>query len=185
MIISEAKLQITSSVKAALAELYFKEECSQTRWAYSSLERIHKVGSARFKDDGILQFRAGVEDVDVRILHGIIPEVLEICKPAAGESYVFSYLAYNIGRDFQRAGPVVANPAGLSWVHVKKGAGLFSDAQLDTLQKIRLPLTIFSVKDLLAAPRNLQVRWDTRSSGKWLDMLEELKEQEEYDDEYF
>ncbi|MGI0037885.1 MAG: hypothetical protein ACRD99_05965 [Nitrososphaera sp.] len=184
---SQANLEITSSLRAALAELYFKEECRQKGWAFASLESIYAGGSARFKDDAVLSFRSGNENIKVRIMHQIIPEVQEICQPVDGENhdFLFSYLVCKIGPQPEHKTPVVANPSALSWVQLKAGTGLFSARQHDALSKIKLSLALFSIRDLLAPPRDIETRWDTRTGGEWLDLLDELKEQEEYDDEYF
>jgi hypothetical protein len=70
-------------------------------------------------------------------------------------------------------------------VHVKTAGALFTDNQLEALPRIQLALTVFAIRDVLAPPRKLEFKWDTRSGSEWLDFVDELKEQEEYDDEYF
>ena len=38
---------------------------------------------------------------------------------------------------------------------------------------------------MLAPPRKIEMEWDVRSGHEWLDELDDLKDQEEYDDEYY
>jgi hypothetical protein len=38
---------------------------------------------------------------------------------------------------------------------------------------------------MLAPPRKIEMEWDVRSGHEWLDERDDLKDQEEYDDEYY
>lgn len=80
---------------------------------------------------------------------------------------------------------MVANPTALCWVKIKTGRGTFSDNQMDALGRIKLPLTIFYVKEVLAPPRKIGMEWDVRSGHEWLDELDDLKDQKEYDDDEY
>jgi hypothetical protein len=178
-------LEITSSLRNSLAELYFREESSQKGWAVASLAELHNGGN--FADDHMMTLRIGGKTVRIKLMPQLVPEITEMSRPAgSGEekTFVFDYLACRIGHAVQDA-PVVANPTALSWVHVKTAGAPFSEDQLEALPKIQLAFTVFSIRDVLAPPRNLEFRWDTRSGSEWLDFVDELKEQEEYDDEYF
>ena len=172
-----------------MADLYFKEECSQKGWAYCSLQSVHNDGSSRIKDDNVVTFTIGAKKVNIKIMQQLIPEIMATCQPVASkdgtQSFAFDYLACKIGRDIAHNAQVVANPTALSWIHIKTSGVIFSDRQLDALSRIQLSLTVFSIRDILATPRNLELKWDTRSGTKWMDLIDELKEQEEYDDEYF
>ena len=59
------------------------------------------------------------------------------------------------------------------------------ERELEALSKITLPLTLFSIRDILAPPGKMEFKWETRTGSQWLDLVDDLKEQEEYDDEYF
>jgi hypothetical protein len=175
-------LEITGSLKNSLAELYFKEESGQRGWAIASLQELHNRA-----DGDVIAFRIGDKSVNIRMMPQLIPEIKETSRPAAnkgGRPFVFDYLACRIGHAIHEA-PVVANPTALSWVHVKTAGALFTDNQLEALPRIQLALTVFAIRDVLAPPRKLEFKWDTRSGSEWLDFVDELKEQEEYDDEYF
>jgi hypothetical protein len=178
-------LEITSSLRNSLADLYFREESSQKGWAVASLQELHNGGN--FAADNVIPLGIGGRTVRIKLMPQLVPEITEMSRPARhrGErKFVFDYLACRIGHAVQDA-PVVANPTALSWVHVKTAGTLFSEYQLEALPKIQLALTVFSIRDVLAPPKNLECRWDTRSASEWLDFVDELKEQEEYDDEYF
>ena len=178
-------MEITGSLKNSLAELYFKEECSQKGWAIASPKEIYNGG---FTEDNALPFELGGKGVKIKIMSQLVPEIKEMSRPGGrreGKTTVFSYLACRIGHSAAQDSPVVANPTALCWVHIKTKGTLFSESQVEALPKVSLAITVFAIRDVLAPPRNLQTRWDTRSGNEWLDLIDELKEQEEYDDEYF
>jgi hypothetical protein len=182
-------LEITPSLKASLADLYFREECFQKGWALASLANIHKDSSLPSNGDNLIKFKTRDKDLSVKLMDGMIPEMKKLCQPInhAGQNkdFVFSYLAYKLGRDLQYKTSIVANPTALTWVQVKPGPGSFTDLQLEALSKITLPLTLFSIRDILAPPGKMEFKWETRTGSQWLDLVDDLKEQEEYDDEYF
>ena len=183
---SVTTLEISGPLRTALADLYFREECRQKGWAFASLASIHADAISRSREDEVISFMFADQGIKVRIMQQVIPEIREICQPADGEKYgfLFAYLVCKIGR-LPDVTPVVANPAALCWVQFRAGARLFSERQVDALSRITLPLAVFAIRDVLAPPRSIETRWDTRSGSEWLDHLEELKEQAEYDDEYF
>jgi hypothetical protein len=173
-------LETTPSMKAALGDLYYKEGCDQNGWAYVSLEDIHNS----FKD-GILVFRKGSHKINVRVPAQLAAEIKEICKPSPKSGFVFDYLACKVGQKERYDNPVIASPLGLCWVKIKAGKGRFSDAEIDTLGRIKIPLALFYIRDVLAPPRQVEIKWDTRTSGEWLDELDDLRDQAESDDEYY
>ena len=65
--------RITDSLKGSLGELYYKELCDQTGWAYISLENIHKS-----ENYDILEFKKGFNRVQVRIPSQIKSEIQKI-----------------------------------------------------------------------------------------------------------
>jgi len=168
-------LEITNSLKGALGKLYYREACDQKGWAYISVDDI------KFKDDRVLAFKKGAHIINVKIIESIIPEIKEICKPASNSG--FDYLACKVGQRDRYDGTIVANPTALCWV--KTGRSKFSRNQIDALEKIKLPLALFYINDVLAPPRKIEVEWDIRSGEDWLDEIDDLRDQTEYDDEYF
>jgi hypothetical protein len=182
---SVTSLEISGPLRTALADLYFREECRQKGWAFASLASIYADVSSR-SGEAVLSFMFGDQDIKVKMMQQVIPEVIEICQPVDGEKrgFLFSYLVCKIGK-LPLGTPVVANPAALCWVQFRAGARLFSERQVEALSRIRLPLALFAIRDVLAPPRSIETRWETRSGSEWLDLLDELKEQAEYDDEYF
>jgi hypothetical protein len=177
-------LEITGSLKESLREVYYREGCAQQGWAYSPLQNVHDSLTS-LKSEGILVFEKGDHSVRVKIMQQIIPEIYEIGRSASPGSpgFVFDYLACQV-KNIPKS-VIVANPEALCWVKLRSGRSIFTEEQVEALSKIKLPLALFQVRDVLASPRNVEIKWDIRSGGQWLDMLDEKKEQEEYDDEYF
>jgi len=176
-------LEITNSLKGALVELYYKEGCDQNGWAYISLDNI------KFKEDRILTFKKGRHNVNIKIIESIISEIREVCKPATNSQdnpgFVYDYLICKVGQREKYDSTIVANPTALCWLKIKTGRSKFSRKQIDALEKIKLPLALFSINDVLASPRTIELDWDIRSGEDWLNELEDLRDQTEYDDEYF
>lgn len=185
----QANLEITSSLKASLADLYFREESFQKGWALASLASIYNDPNLQTGGDNVVRFESRDKDLYVRLINGVIPELKQVSQPLnqAGQNggFVFGYLACNPRRELQHNATIVANPTALSWVQITSGLGSFSDLQLEALSRITLPLTLFSIRDILAPPTKMEFKWDTRKGSEWLDFVDELREQEEYDDEYF
>lgn len=171
-------LETTPSMKAALGDLYYKEGCDQNGWAYVSL------GDIDIGKDGTLVFMKGSRKINVRVPAQLAAEIKETCRPAKA-GFVFDYLACKVGQKERYDNPVVASPLGLCWVKMKTRGGRFSDIQVDALGRIKIPLALFYVRDVLAPPRQVQVKWDTRTGGEWLDELDDLRDQAESDDEYY
>ena len=171
-------LHATNSLKSALAGLYYKEGCDQDGWAYISLEDIHNSS----KDAGILVFRKGPHKINVKIMQSILQEIKEISR-LSGNSFLFDYLAFKVGQKDRYDSPIVANPVALCWVKV--GGGAFSDSQVEALDRVKLQVAVFRIRDVLAPPRQVEMRWDIKSGEEWLDELDERREEAESDDEYF
>ncbi len=172
------KLEIDPSLKDRLYDLYFRQACGQEGWAYVRPEEIF-AGKSRLLEGNTVSFQNGTGTVDVTIMKQLIPEIIGLCQPEP----TFDYLACRIGT--AQAKKIVASPEGLCWILTKRGNSIFSERQMQALVEIRLLLAVFRIRDILAAPRNLEFRLDIRSGNEWLDLLDELKDQEEYDDEFF
>lgn len=168
-------LQMTPSLKTALSELYYKEACDQHGWAYVSLKDIDVNSS-------ILSFNKGVHKISIRLMDKIIPEIKAISESVDG-NFIFDYLACKVGQHAKYEGAILANPMALCWTKVQNSK--FSNVQIDALSRIKLSVAIFRVKDLLAPPTRINVKWDIKSGEEWLNELDELRDQSEYDDEYY
>jgi hypothetical protein len=175
-------LQATNSLKGALAGLYYKEGCDQNGWAYISLEDIHNN-----KDAGILVFRKGAHKISVKIMQSIVHEIKEISRPAGSSGFLFDYLAFKVGQKdhYGSSNSIVANPVALCWVKAGGGGGGFSSGQVEALGKVKLQVAVFRIRDVLAPPRQVEIRLDIKSGEEWLDELDERREEAESDDEYF
>lgn len=179
-------LEITGSLKKSLRELYFRESCHQRGWAYSDLQGIR--GNFRaLKSDSIAVFQRGGERVQVKIMKQLVQEIIEICQfentGHGASNFIFDYLACNIKNT--SGGIIVASPDALCWVTLRTGGIIFSDEQVEVLSKIKLSVAVFQVRDVLSPPSRVETKWDIKPGSRWLDVLDERKEQEEYDDEYF
>lgn len=172
-------MNITRSLRAALAELYFREECAQKGWAFAHVPEIH-AQARQFAETGTLDFGSGAGRVRARLVSQLIPEIARFCTPAEG-GFLFDFLAF-MSAPATTGPPVVANPSALSWVLVRPGP--FSERQREALPQIRLPLTRYKIRDVLAPPGKIESRWDTRTGTQWLDMLDDQRDQAESDDEY-
>jgi hypothetical protein len=168
-------LEITPSLKASLGTLYFKASLDQKGWAYVSLRDI----STAEPEGNIIVFEKGARRISVKVPGQVMREIAVLAASSAGRS-VFDYLACKVGE--RHEGVIVANPLGLCWVKVGKGA--FSNSQIDALEKTRLQVAVFAIRDVLASPGKVQVRLDVRTAREWLDELDDLRDQAESDDDY-
>ena len=174
-------MNITGSLRAALAELYFREECAQKGWAFAPVPEIY-TRAKQFAETGVLDFASGAGRLRARLVSQLIAEIARVCTPAEGErEFLFDFLAF-MSAPAPTGAPLVANPSALSWVLVRPGH--FSQRQLEALPQIRLPLTRYRIRDVLAPPTKIESRWDTRTGTQWLDVLDDQRDQAESDDEY-
>lgn len=167
-------MEATPSLRTALVELYYREGCDQQGWAYVPLKDIDI-------SDNILVFSKGSQKIKIRLMDRIVSEIRETSKPVSG-NYVFDYLSCRVGKQKKYEGAMLADPAALCWVKIGKGA--FSDNQIDALGRIKLPLAVFRIRDLLAAPAKVEMRWDIKSGEEWLDEIDDQRDQAESDDDY-
>ncbi|MEW6604423.1 MAG: hypothetical protein AB1351_07000 [Thermoproteota archaeon] len=167
-------LELTPSLKAALTELYYKEGCDQQGWAYVPLREINLR-------DNILVFNKGPHKISIRLMDKIVPEIKEISRPISG-NLVFDYLTCKVGQQKKYEGAMLANPTALCWVKIGKGA--FSGEQIDALGRIKLPLAVFLIRNVLVQPANIEMKWDIKTGEEWLDELDDQRDQAESDDDY-
>ncbi len=168
-------LQMTASLKNALRELYYKEYCDQMGWTYISMKDVDIKGNT-------LIFNSGTRKISVMLTDKIIPEINEISRSING-NFLFDYLACKVGPISKYDGPMLADPAALCWL--KTGKNVFSNDQMDALGRVKLKVARFRIKNVLAAPAELEIKWELKSGEKWLDELDDLKDQAESDDDYF
>jgi hypothetical protein len=169
-------LEMTPSLKGALGELYYKEGCDQKGWSYVSLKDIDIK-------DNVLVFNKGARKISLKLMDKIVPEVKEISRPING-NFVFDYLSCKVSQQGRYEEDVMlANPAALCWVKI--GKGVFSSDQIDALDRIKIPLAVFHIRDVLVQPAKVEMKWDIRSGEEWLVELDDLRDQAESDDDYF
>ena len=162
-------LQMTASLKKSLSGLYFSEWCDQKGWAYVPAGNVLKSA-----DNNIIEFEKGSAKIRVRVPLQFLAEIIDIAA--------FDYLACQVGTKEKYDNPVVANPLALCWI--KQGRSLLQ-AQLDALEKAKIPLAMFSIKNILAPPAQIEIKWDMRPGKEWLDELDDKRDQAESDDDYF
>ena len=168
-------LGVTPSLKGALGELYFKESCDQQGLAHVALHDIDIKNNT-------LVFSKGINKINIRLMDKIVPEIKEYSRPFNGK-FLFDYLASKVGQNNRNNdNPILVDPAGLNWV--KMGKPVFSSDQLDVLGKMRLSLGVFRIRNILAAPPDIEMKWDIKSGEEWLNEIEDLRDQAESDDEY-
>ena len=160
-------LKVTESLKESLAELYYREGCDQNGWAFVPTGKIRI-------DENVIEFEIGVWRIRIKVPAQFASEITS--------TTAFDYLACQIGRKEKYDSPIVANPLALCWVKVGRP---LSQAHIDALEKVRLPLAIFSIRNILAPPAQIEVKWDVRPGKEWLDELDDKRDQAESDDDYF
>jgi hypothetical protein len=158
-------VEVTPALKAALAELYFRESCDQQGFAYAL-----PAGIIDFKN---MAFQKGRHSISVRMHEQVAAEIRESAR-------IFDYVAYRAGQK-DRYEPTVANPLALFWVKTRPG---FTNAQLDALAKTRLQVAVFKIRDVLAAPSKIETKWEIKDAKEWLDEMDERREEAESDDDY-
>jgi len=57
------------------------------------------------------------------------------------------------------------------WVESKTGSGGFSTNQVNAMEKIKIPLAIFHIENVLDAPEDIKMGFDIKPGKKWLDMI--------------
>lgn len=172
-------LQITPALRDSLARLYFMEDCDQNGRAYVPLQmprQKQKQDLTASLSGAVVAFLKGAHTVNVR-MPALARQEIEKA------SLSFDYLACNVDNKSRYDDPVVASPLGLCWVKLG-GAKKFSEAQLEALERVSLPVAVFSIRDVLAPPGRIETRWDQRAGKEWLDMLDDQRDQAESDDDF-
>jgi len=161
--------RITNKLRGSLGEIYYKEFCDQQGWAYTSLENIY----SSMNRDWIFTFKKGFHRIKVRIPPKIRNEVSWLVEPTnnseSNPSFVFDFLACKVGKFKNYSG--VKSSDFFSWVESKTGSGIFSNSQISAMSKIKVPLAIFHIDNVLDAPGDIQMGFDVRAGKKWLDEI--------------
>ena len=171
-------LKITDSLRRLLAQSYYREACDQDGWAYISLEDLN-IG-----DNNLVVFFKGSHKVSVRLPAQVISEIREFSKLDLKGRPVFDYLACKVRHQDRYENIMFANPTALTWVQVRTSRSEFSDKEVEVLERIKIPLALFYVRNVLVQPQKIEVEWDIRTGDEWLDELDEKRDQVESDDDY-
>lgn len=170
-------MEMTRSLKVALSRLYYREACDQKGWTSVALEDIHI-------NDNVVVFTKGPHRISIRLPAQIVAEIEQVSKLGSKGKPVFDYLACKVSRREKYEGIMVANPTALAWVLVRTRKGEFSEKEIDALEKIKIPLALFYVHDLLARPQKIEIKWDIRTGDEWLNELDDRRDEAESDDDY-
>ena len=161
--------RITNKLRGSLGEIYYKEFCDQQGWAYTSLENLY----SSMNPDWSFTFKKGFHRIKVRIPQKIRTEISWLVKPTnnseSNPSFVFDFLACKVGKSKNYSG--VKSSDFFSWVESKTGTGIFSTSQINALSKIKLPIAIFHIDNVLDAPGDIKMGFDVKPGKKWLEEL--------------
>jgi len=159
--------RITNKLRGSLGEIYYKAFCEQQGWAFTRLENLH----SSMNQDWIFIFKKGFHRIKVRIPKQIRNEIDWLVQPTNrsenSPSYVFDFLACKVGKYKNYSG--VKTSDFFSWVESKTGPGWFSTNQINAMEKIKIPLAIFHIDNVLASPEDIKMGFDIKSGKKWLD----------------
>ena len=161
--------RITNKLRGSLGEIYYKEYCDQTGWAYTSLENLYAAKTSQW----IFTFKKGFHRIQVSIPKEIRSEISMIVKPTNNSihspSFVFDFLACKVGTSKIYSG--VKTSDTFVWVESKTGPGIFSASQVNAMSKIKLPLAIFHIDNVLESPDKIEMGSDMKTGKEWLEHL--------------
>ena len=164
--------RISNKLKGSLGELYYKEFCDQRGWAYTSLENIYSSMNPQW----VFTFKKGFHRLKVRIPEEIRSEINLLIKPTNNfeerPSFVFDFLACKVGNI--KSYSEVRTSDYFVWVENKTGEGIFSSSQANAMSKIKLPLAIFHIDNVLERPEDIDMNYDIKSGKEWLQELEPI-----------
>jgi len=119
----------------------------------------------------IFTFKKGFHRIKIRIPQKIRNEISWLIEPTnnskSSPSFVFDFLACKVGESKNYSG--VKTGDFFAWVESKTGPGWFSTSQINTMSKIKLPLAIFHIDNVLDAPEEIKMGFDIKAGKKWLD----------------
>lgn len=162
---------ISNRLRGSLGELYYKEYCDQRGWAYTSLESIYSTLNSKQKWD--FTFKKGFNRIQIDVPKEIQSEINMLVRPTNNSlnspSFVFDFLACKVKNTKKHK--ETKSSDSFTWVEIKTGKGIFSATQLNAMSKIKLPLAIFHIDDILKAPEEIQMNWDIKEGKEWLDEI--------------
>lgn len=170
-------MEMTKTLKDALAHLYYHEACDQKGWAFVAFESIDVR-------DNVVVFAKGPHRINIKIPEQIAAEIQQVSKLGSKGKPVFDYLACKVSQREKYEGVMVANPTALSWVRVKTRKTEFSEKEIEALEKTRISLAMFYIRNILTQPQKMEVKWDIRTGDEWLDELDEKRDEAESDDDF-
>ncbi len=180
-------MKMTKSLKSALARIYFMEACDQEGWAYAALDGIRI-------DTNTVVFAKGSHKISIKLPPQFAAEINQVSVPGLNGKPVFDYLACRIRQREKYESTAVANPTALAWVQVRTGlsssssdnrsTSMLLEKDAEVLEKIKIPLALFYIRDVLAPPQKVEFKWDIRTGDEWLDELDEKRDEAESDDDY-
>ena len=161
--------KISHSFKGSLGELYYKAFCEQQGWAFTRLENIH----SSMNPDWIFTFKKGFHRIKIKIPKQLRNEIEWLVQPTNrlvhSPSFVFDFLACKVGKHKNYSG--VKTSDFFSWVENKTGPTWFSPNQINAMEKIKIPLAIFHIEDVLAPPEEIKMGFDIQKGKKWLEEM--------------
>lgn len=158
------KIKITPELFGELGETYFKDYCKHSGWAYTSLAQIYRNP---IKDDR-LEFKFGFNRILVNIPLEIQKEITEISQPTNNKednpSFVYDYLSCKAHENDNPRYMDGMKPDDFRWVEVKTGRSELTQNQMDTINKIKIPLIRCRVANVMAPPEEVWIYFDEVNS---------------------
>jgi len=164
--------KITNKFKGSLGELYYKEFCDQTGWAYISLKNIHEF----MNPEWTFTFKKGFHRIQIKIPEKIRDEVKWLVNPSnhssTSPSFVFDFLTCRVGnyKDYSTVKPSHI----FNWAEIKTGNSPYTSNQVATMRKITIPLAIFHIDDVLEKPELIEMGFNVLEGKVWLEELEPI-----------
>jgi hypothetical protein len=161
--------KITNKFKGSLGELYYKEFCDQTGWAYISLENIHEY----MNPEWTFTFKKGFHRIPITIPEKFRDEIKLLVKPTnqstTSPSFVFDFLNCKVGtyKDYSTVKPNHI----FNWAEIKTGNSPFTSSQINAMSKITIPLAIFHIVDVLEKPELVQMGYNILDGNVWLEEM--------------
>ena len=169
------RVELTSELFGELGETYYKEYSRQHGWAWTSLSQIHKNPIHNDR----LEFRFGFDRILVKIPSEIQKEIMEISKPSNNKednpSFVYDYLACKAYQNSNPRNMDGMRPDDFRWVEVKTGRSELTPNQIETTNKIKIPLIRYRVANVMAPPDEVNIYWDEVNSEYLLRFSNDLK----------
>ena len=130
----------------------------------------------------------GFKRICVSIPKSMRSEIMQITRPSNqsvhNPSFVFDYLACKI-RPTDTSHIHHPKCDYFCWAEIKTGLGIFSDNQYKTLSKIRLPIAVFHIGNIMIKPEHVEMDWDIMSGEEFARILDGDNYDDGDDDGYY